>query len=174
MQGVNIYHKIAFLFEYPQKETLEQILKISKENSIKISPEEVEIQYTKLFINHYPHTIAPPFASSYIGKSDEVYDYVEEFYKISGYKINSREFPPDYLIYELVFLGNLYDEKNSEKESEFLENHFISWFSKFVKRIVESKESEIYSLISRESLLIINNRLKELKSGEENFKERIF
>ncbi len=165
MQGINPYTQIAYAFEYPKEDVLNYIINLSGKLKVKIDPQEIEVQYTKLFVNHYPHTIAPPFASSYIGKSDEVYDYVEEFYKASGYKINSRQFPPDYLIYELVFLGILYDEQKKEDELKFLESHFYVWFKEFVERIKKSKVSEIYSRIAEESLLIINNRLKELKSG---------
>ncbi len=165
---MNLYTNIALLFEYPEYDILDSIkdnelFYIEKKDFQEI--EKLEIEYTKLFINDYPQIIAPPFASAYFGVRDKIYDYVEGFYKKAGYLIKKRDFPPDYLIYELIFLGNLKEDKNTEFEKKFLEEHFLLWFKEFKTSIVESGESKFYSKIAEKSHWLLNKRLKELKSG---------
>ncbi len=137
------------------------------------SIDTLELEYTKLFINAHPFVPAPPFASVYL-PSENIYDIVENFYKRGNYLIDDRKFPPDYLIYELVFLFNLFNDKNYRLEGEFLNSHFIPWFQKFSIKVKENDETGFYSFITEKIEIFLKNRLKELENGKTDIPTRIF
>jgi ArsR family transcriptional regulator len=169
----NFYFIFALLFDYPNNKTKEYFEKFIKILNISDNMElsdidNLELSYTSLFINSYPSVPAPPYSSSYISRPD-IYDIVENYYKLGGYIIDTRNQPPDYLIFELIFLSNLYNDNNILLEQKFLEEHFIKWFEKFTSKIINSEEEGFYPYIAEKSLNFIKNRLKELKYGKTDF-----
>ncbi len=178
MEKINFYLIFANLLDYPDEKKLSLFERF--ENIVglhytgEIPPlENLEIEYTKLFVNAHPYLPAPPFASVYLN-SENLYDEIESFYQSVGYGIETREFPPDYLIYELVFLSNLFNDENYKAERKFLISHFLPWFEKFVKKVKENDETGFYSFICEKINIFLNNRLKELKDGETNLQKRVF
>jgi len=99
--------------------------------------EELQIEYTRLFINSHPQVIAPPFASIYINQTlqsvftEETYN----FYKKKNYTISDTSIPPDHLVTELEFLSLLTNAGDRLGEEEFLNNFFRPWFGHFKDRI---------------------------------------
>lgn len=169
----NIYIVFALLFDYPNNKTKEyfenflKILNISDNFDIP-NIDNLELSHTSLFINNYPSVPAPPYASSYILRPD-LYEHIENYYKLGGYLIENRNQPPDYLIFELIFLSNLFNDNNILLEWKFLEEHFLLWFEKFTDKIINSGKNGFYSYIAKQTLNFIKNRLKELKHGKTNF-----
>ncbi len=170
MMEANFYLLFVNLLDYPKRAALslfDDFLKIVKNSYPSEIPklETLELEYTKLFINAHPFVPAPPFASFYLSSGD-IYNEVENYYKKAEYLIEARDFPPDYLIYELVFLSNLLNDEKAEIEREFLEEHFLPWFGKFSQKVKESDETGFYYFISENINTFLKNRLKELRNGK--------
>ncbi len=93
--------------------------------------EDIQVDYTRLFINGIPHVIAPPYASIYIDGTlnSTTADKTREYFRKHGFDITTNEFP-DYLVTELDFMALLEDEKEGSSE-EFLRFYFRPWFDKF-------------------------------------------
>ena len=178
MNKDNFYLIFANLLDYPNEEKLslfgkfENIVGFHHNEKIP-SLDDLEIEYTKLFVNAHPFVPAPPFASVYLN-SENLYDEVESFYKSGGYAIEAREFPPDYLIYELVFLSNLLNDKKYKAERKFLSSHFLPWFVRFIEKVKKNDDTGFYSFICEKIGVFLNNRLKELKDGETDLQKRVF
>ena len=170
MMETNFYLLFANLLDYPKKGVLslfENFLKTVKKSYPSKIPEfeTLELEYTKLFINAYPFVPAPPYASFYINSVD-VYNEVENYYKKAEYLIEARDFPPDYLIYELIFLSNLLNDKKAGIEREFLEEHFLPWFEKFSQKVKENDGTGFYYFLCENTNTFLKNRLKELRNGK--------
>jgi TorA maturation chaperone TorD len=103
--------------------------------------EEIQVDYTRLFINGVPHVIAPPYASVYIDGTlnSTTADKTREYFRKKGFDITTTEFP-DYLVTELDFIALLEDEEEGSSE-EFLRIYFRPWFEKFHNLVV--KEAEV-------------------------------
>ncbi len=100
----------------------------------KISPEileDIQVEYTRLFINGIPHVVAPPYASVYIDGTlnSTTADKTREYFRKKGFDITTQEFP-DHLVTELDFMSMLEDEEEESSE-EFLRIYFRPWFDKF-------------------------------------------
>ncbi len=172
MISENFYYIFASIFDYPNNGLKTAFLKFKNLLNLNDKTElpekdEMELSYTSLFINNYPSVPVPPYASSYLSDID-IYNTVEKYYKLGGYYIEDRSQPSDYLIFELIFLSNLYNDNNILLEQKFLEEHFILWFNKFSTKIADNDKSGFYSYIAKNILSFLKNRLKELKYGKEN------
>lgn len=90
--------------------------------------EDVQVDYTRLFINGYPKVIAPPYGSMYIDGSlnDTTADVTRKFYRENGFDTTTIEFP-DHLTTELEFISLVYKE-DIDKAEEFIEKLFVPWF----------------------------------------------
>jgi len=170
MENNNFYLVFANLLDYPKDYSSSLFNEFKKLVGEKIKKEipdldTMEVEYTRLFINAHPFVPAPPYASLYLSSYD-VYEEVENYYKKSNYAIEARAFPPDYLIYELIFLSNLFNDKNFKAEREFLKEHFLVWFNEFVKKVEENDNMGFYSFICRNINNFLKNRLKELENGK--------
>lgn len=99
--------------------------------------EDLQVDYTRLFINAIPHVIAPPYASIYIdGTLNSITsEKTREYYQKKGFDITTNEFA-DYLVTELDFMALMEEEKEGSSE-EFLRLYFRPWFSSFRDRVYE-------------------------------------
>jgi TorA maturation chaperone TorD len=122
---------------------------------------ELQIEYTRLFINSVPRATCPPFASVYVdgdrtlqGKTTEK---TKDFYGKCGYKVENEAEPPDHLRFELEFLAALVRENQFEEEDEFLTTLFRPWFKRFKKQCLEEARHPFY----RASIQLIDFFTKE-------------
>ncbi|MDA3969840.1 MAG: molecular chaperone TorD family protein [Desulfobulbaceae bacterium] len=93
--------------------------------------EDVQVDYTRLFINGHPKVIAPPYGSMYIDGSlnDTTADVTRKFYREHGFDTTTNEFP-DHLTTELEFLSLQFKEDEAVAH-EFIEKLFLPWFVTF-------------------------------------------
>lgn len=98
--------------------------------------EDVQVDYTRLFINGYPHVIAPPYGSMYIDGSlnDTTADITRNFYRQHGFDTTTQEFP-DHLTTELEFLSLQFQEDQAVAE-EFIEKLLLPWFEPFRDKVL--------------------------------------
>ncbi len=93
--------------------------------------EDIQVDYTRLFINGIPKVVAPPYGSMYLDGSlnDTTADKTLQFYRENGFDTTTNEFP-DHLTTELEFISLQYQE-NERVAEEFIEKLFLPWFEIF-------------------------------------------
>ncbi len=111
--------------------------------------EDLQVEYTRLFINGAPHVIAPPFGSVYMDQSLQgtFAGNTLAFYKNKGFGMEKDADLPDHLIHELEFLSLLAKDNDIAGEKEFLIKLFRPWFGKFQIRINDSVLHPFYRVV---------------------------
>jgi TorA maturation chaperone TorD len=111
--------------------------------------EDLQVEYTRLFINGVPHVIAPPFASVYMDKSIQGAFALKtlNFYREKGFTMGEDADLPDHLIHELEFLSLLTEEEDYVGEEEFLSKLFRPWYKCFCPRVAEKTRHPYYRMV---------------------------
>ncbi len=113
--------------EYPQSEQ---------------SFEELQIEYTRLFINAVPHVVAPMYGSVYLDSDGVLYgasaEKVKAFYQQCDVTLNGEGDIPDALGTQLKFLALLMDDGREVDAERFLSHYFRPWFTQFFQRVSEA------------------------------------
>ncbi len=114
---MNPYRYFSLVFSYPTEESLQEIRNLSGTRGItgarpcealcNLSLEEVQAEYTRLFISAYPALLCPPYESYY--REGIVYGNasteVGEWYQERGLRFAYEGEPPDFISAELDFLA---------------------------------------------------------------------
>ncbi|WP_028582911.1 TorD/DmsD family molecular chaperone [Desulfogranum mediterraneum] len=123
--------------------------------------EELQLEYTRLFINSVPCSTVPPYASVYLdgdrtiqGKTTEK---TKDFYLSCGFDVIDSTEPPDHLQHELDFLAALTRESRFEEEELFLATLFRPWFAQFFEKCMHEARHPFY----RVSIQLIDFFTKE-------------
>ena len=168
----DIYRLLSLATKYPEKEWLTpgfmtNLLAILREARMEKEAEELsslenpgpddlenlQVEYTRLFINAVPGTIAPPFGSIYLHADRSLYGpstvKVKDFYRQHGFEIKNPAAIPDELTLELEFLGLLVAEGKAEEEEEFLALYFRPWFRKFSDVVINETTQPFYRAVVR-------------------------
>lgn len=111
--------------------------------------EDLQVEYTRLFINGAPHVAAPPYGSVYLEKTlrGKYSDEILLYYRSLGYNLTENADLPDSLIHQLEFLSFLAEDKNRESEEEFLARFFLPWFSIFASIVNKEAQHPFYRTI---------------------------
>ncbi len=160
----SLFKLLDALGGYEEKELLTSTLDNS-ENYL----EDLQIEYTRLFINGMPHVVAPPYGSVYLEKSLQG-KYAEKlllYYRSLGYILSKHADFPDNLIHQLEFLSFLAEDNNQQAEEEFLIRFFQPWYPRFSKQVREGALHPFYLVI----ITIIDFFTKEEKEYGVQFNE---
>ncbi|MDD2310170.1 MAG: molecular chaperone TorD family protein [Desulfuromonadaceae bacterium] len=113
--------------------------------------EELQIEYTRMFINAIPAVVAPPYSSIYLDKEGNLYGrsavWAKQFYQLHGFDLAGEEDLPDHLVLELDFLGLLLEEGQEDAAEQFLSEHFRRWFPSFKERVLNGSTNKFYSTL---------------------------
>jgi TorA maturation chaperone TorD len=111
--------------------------------------EDLQIEYTRLFINGVPHVIAPPYGSVYIDKSlqGQHTEKTLRFYTSHGYALKEDADLPDHIIHQLEFLSLMAEKNDAATEAEFLQTIFLPWFGRFHQRVKQESKHPFYSVL---------------------------
>ncbi len=111
--------------------------------------EDLQVEYTRLFINAMPHVIAPPFGSVYMDQSLQgaFAGDTLAFYKMKGFGMEPDADLPDHIIHELEFLSLLAEDDDIAGEEEFLRKLFRPWFTKFATRVIDGTHHPYYRVV---------------------------
>lgn len=111
--------------------------------------EDLQIEYTRLFINGVPHVVAPPYASVYMDKSIQGSFALKtlQFYRDKGYDMEEGADLPDNLVHELEFLSLLAEEKDLAGEEDFLKTLFRPWYNQFCPRVAQETRHPYYRMV---------------------------
>lgn len=124
-----------------------------------IGLEKLEIEYTRLFINGSPHTVAPPYASVYLDRSLQgaSTEKILSYYIEKGFRMCAGSDLPDSLVHQLEFLALLVERGDLQGEVYFLTQLFLPWFQQFLDRIVQEARHPFYRTV----VLLIDYLTKE-------------
>ncbi len=111
--------------------------------------EDLQVEYTRLFINGIPHVAAPPYGSVYLEKTlrGKYSDEILLYYHSLGYTLKEGADLPDSLIHQLEFLSFLAEDQNRAGEEEFLNRFFLPWYPKFSAIVREEAQHPFYLII---------------------------
>lgn len=164
-----IYHFLAQAMRYPKKNyftdnaarllNLLELLGWEKELQefkwleVKDSKtfEDLQAEYTRLFINAPGGVPAAPYGSVYISESgtlfNEATEAVEIFYRQHGFELVDDHDAADHIVNELEFLALLAADNLMTAEQLFLRQCFRPWFKQFYKLVREEAELPFYASI---------------------------
>jgi TorA maturation chaperone TorD len=149
-------------------------------------------EYTRIFINAFPHIIAPPYGSFYMEKeglvSAKTTSEVLHFYYEAGFTFKEDLYDlPDHITHELKFMEMLASEESQASGSEkikleeiqmnFLSRFILPWVPTFCDKIAENSHHPFYHHLANLTKEFINfekNYLgvpEELNSQKENESE---
>ncbi len=114
---MNLYRYFSLLFSYPTEDIMRDINELSAAEGFDghrcaeifgtVSLEELQAEYTRMFISAYPKLLCPPYESYY--REGIVYGNssieVSEWYQKCGLDFACEGQPPDLLSAELDFLA---------------------------------------------------------------------
>lgn len=140
----NLYLLLDTLGAEQEKEKIISVLSASDDLI-----EDLQIEYTRLFINGVPHVVAPPYGSVYLDKSlqGQHAEKIVSFYADHGYTLKDGSELPDHLIHQLEFLSLLADKGDAEAETTFLETLFLPWFGRFHDKIQLESKHPFYTVL---------------------------
>lgn len=119
-------------------------------------------EYTRLFINAFPHVIAPPYGSFYLEKegllSVKTTSEVLRFYQEAGFTLKEDlHHLPDHIAHELDFMGILADQegqasgnekiKLEEVQMNFLSRFILPWVPTFCQKVAEHSLLPFYRIL---------------------------
>ncbi len=141
-----LYSLLDHLGAVHEKTAIEAALGSS---SAEAALEEIQIEYTRLFINGIPHVVAPPYGSVYLDGSlqGRSADTVLNFYRQHGYRPLESSFPPDHLAHQLEFLARLAECGNVASEQAFLSSCILPWYGKFLERVLNKARHPFYRTV---------------------------
>ncbi len=129
---MNLYRYFSLLFSYPTEDTLRQMQELSGAGDVAglrsrdaleaIPLEEVQAEYTRMFVSAYPKVPCPPYESYYregivYGNSSTM---AREWYRKQGLDFTLEGEPPDHLSVELEFLAIRNDRAFLERLREWI------------------------------------------------------
>ncbi|MFO0754704.1 MAG: molecular chaperone TorD family protein [Thermodesulfovibrionales bacterium] len=153
------FRLFSLVFSYPTEETIRELahLRLDGEcagtfccNVLCTTPlEELQAEYTRLFINAYPSALCPPYESFY--REGTVYGAtsgdVEQVYLDNGLDYVFEGEPPDFLSVELDFLAVTHDEAFLGRLKE--------WVFRFTAKVRE--HSGIYGVCAVELEMLLRD-----------------
>ncbi|MFO7774061.1 MAG: molecular chaperone TorD family protein [Dehalococcoidia bacterium] len=131
---------------------------------------ELQVEYTRLFVNAYPRIPAPPYSSVYLDEDRLVWGpstaQAGRFYEEAGL-CPSADFAdiPDHIAAEMEFVSYLILEQHKTDqegvttspdmatiENQFLADHFLKWAPLFLDRVVGNTGAIFYGGVARLAL----------------------
>ncbi len=97
--------------------------------------DDLQREYTRLFINSAQQPIIAPYASVFMdgdgtlqGKTTEK---IHDYFRTCGYEVRDSAEPPDHIQHQLDFLAALAREGRVNETEHFLRVYFRPWFEPF-------------------------------------------
>ena len=147
---------VGKLFTYPTLEMKEELEKVVTEDSFhnilsKVDSKNIENlqgEYTRLFVSGYPSTPCPPYFSAFktglvvSDHTDALYDIYDKY----GIEIPEGQFPdfiPILMEFMVLLLSN-----NQDEESKTFYNKYISWLSEYSQNVKRNSKMDYFNLTS--------------------------
>ncbi len=120
-------------------------------------------EYTRLFVNGFPKTAAPPYESVYRHATmfGPVVDKLHDLYREAGLTIG--EMPADYLGTQLEFAAHLAaseDPRAEHLQTRLWQEHLRHWLPRFTADLCQHSKLLIYRLWGGQ-LTLLNTQMQE-------------
>jgi TorA maturation chaperone TorD len=135
--------------------------------------DQLQIDFTALFINAFPVTQAHPFAGWYegdgiiMGPSD---NRVRQFYSRYGVQCDQLQVPADHIMVELEFTAIMAEKYETTGEAfyyaamqEMVNQHLQHWVFKFLKSIAKNAQTDFYRNLAAVLVVLFKELTIELK-----------
>lgn len=144
--------------------------------------EELQVEYTRLFVNSYPKTPLPPYESVQLGEGQVWGDSTEDavvFYKKCGLAFSrGKNDLPDHVAAEFEFMAFLIQQaltatgENERqdlqgKQREFLQSHLLRWVPEFLRKVDGESRSVFYRHLAQlgQRFLLVEKEMGEIEGG---------
>lgn len=122
-------------------------------------------EYTRLFVNGFPNTPAPPYESVYRHQAmfGPVIDELTELYRKAGLSVG--QMPADYLGTQLEFAAYLAESDDPQAAfwlKQFWREHLQQWLPRFVADLCQHSKLLIYRLWGGQLTLLTTSMNGEL------------
>ena len=112
--------------------------------------DDLQIEYTRLFITAAIRKTIPPYASVYMDGdgtlSGRTTELTRDFYRERGYDLIDETEPADHIRFELDFLAALAGEAKFDDEELFLKTLFRPWFVRFQEKSMKEARHPFYKV----------------------------
>ncbi|MGC8775205.1 MAG: TorD/DmsD family molecular chaperone [Chlorobaculum sp.] len=118
--------------------------------------EPLQAEYTRLFLNGYPHTICPPYESVYLEKRMHGDAAVAVAAAYTEWEMSVEPGLIDHLATELEFLaflasaeslGNAVSEEARKASGKFMQQHLSRWVPQFIEDLKEGAKLDCYRML---------------------------
>ncbi|AAM71735.1 MAG TPA: cytoplasmic chaperone TorD family protein [Chlorobaculum sp.] len=118
--------------------------------------EPLQAEYTRLFLNGYPHTICPPYESVYLEKRMHGDAAVSVAAAYTEWEISVEPGLIDHLATELEFLAflasaesldNTVSENASKASKAFMQQHVTRWVPQFIEDLKAGATMDCYRML---------------------------
>ncbi|NDY43263.1 molecular chaperone TorD family protein [Dissulfurirhabdus thermomarina] len=135
-----------------------------------ISLEELQTEYTRLFINSPEGAAAPPYASIYRHRAGFLYqeghDEALSYYREMGFEPVEGPEPGDHIGFELAFVGLLLEEGRLDLLERFLGGHLLKWYPELAARLLAARPHPFYAALAQVTDACLNRLLEEVVHEE--------
>lgn len=134
--------------------------------------DQLQVDFTALFINAYPVIKAHPFAGWYegdtimMGASD---NRVRQFYSRFGVQCDQLKVPADHIMVELEFMAIMAEKYEETGDAfyyaavqEMMNQHLRHWILKFLNDIQENARTEFYRKLAFVLVILVKELTIEL------------
>ena len=164
------YKFFSLMFLYPSRERFEKAEMVVKDlaelgyDSSEVEKKirevkdfkKLQVEYTRLFINAFPHVPCAPYESFFKFKrlSDpSILMSLKSFYNKLGYDAESEATDHISTELEFMYLVLAYDSLSGEEklrlQFDFFSKHLSTWVMDFVKCVKSNSKEEIYLILSK-------------------------
>jgi TorA maturation chaperone TorD len=169
MHDPNTLRLLGLMLCMPDEESLSLLQTLSTEQSwmqagldeLSQTPlDQWQGEYTRLFVNGFPKTAAPPYESVYRDETmfGPVVDTLHDLYREAGLAIG--EMPADYLGTQLEFAAHLADSEDPRAEhwqTRLWQEHLRHWLPRFTADLCQHSKLLIYRLWGGQLTLLITH-----------------
>lgn len=153
-------HTLALLLAHPGEESLDGLKELArteawlKEAVAELQKQPLDLwqaEHTRLFLNGYPQTVAPPFESAYRYSQFDgsAARELTQLYHRAG--LDATEAPPDYLGTQLEFAAWLTENGDPDELLSLLwQDHLARWLPRFCTDLASGTRLQLYRLLAHE------------------------
>lgn len=163
------WYTLSRLFRYPDADLIGYLDSAGLSRFV-AGIEELEVEYTRLFITSYPHMLVPPYESWYYREESpadvlvNVQDWYERYGLITGRDESGFSLRADHISVELDFCGYLTELGRFVERSTFIREHLGRWLGEFIVQTRNSTRAKLYRFAVDSLEMWFSEEGKELRA----------
>ncbi len=130
--------------------------------------EELQVEYTSLFITNFPSVPAPMFKSYYFEKEifGESTERIMDIYEQYDFKVSElMKEPADHLAIMLEFMYRIIQIDNTyDVQIHFINDEILSWMKHFEKNVASASSNLFYPIIIKTIINYLKNDITQFET----------